>query len=109
MVSMTYKNAILTRLDKVASSGIRERIETEVIQPTPDGQVNSTRSVKFVATVLEIDRKNRELTLRGPTQTQEFDTAPTVSLGGLKVGDTVRAEFVSAVATSITRVAPVRQ
>lgn len=109
MVSITYRNAILTRLDKVVSNGIRERIETEVMQPTPDGEVNSTRSVEFVATVLKIDRKNRQLTLRGPTQTQEFDAAPAVSLGGLKVGDTVRAEFVSAVAASVARVGPAPQ
>jgi Cu/Ag efflux protein CusF len=48
--------------------------------------------------------QDAEVTLRGPTQTQEFDAAPAVSLDGLKVGDTVRAEFVSAVATAVVRV-----
>ncbi|MCP3725229.1 hypothetical protein M3I53_19235 [Paraburkholderia sp. CNPSo 3272] len=85
-VSITYRNAILTRLSKIASSGIRERIETEVI-----------------ATVLKTDRKNREVTLRGPTQTQELDAGPAISLDGLRVGDTVRAEFVSPVAASVVR------
>ncbi|MFM0341896.1 hypothetical protein [Paraburkholderia fungorum] len=103
-VSITYRNAILTHLDKIASSGIREQIETEVMQPASNGEVSSTRSVEFVATVLKIDRKNREVTLRGPTQTQELDAAPTVSLYGLKVGDTVRAEFLTAVAASVVRV-----
>ncbi|MFL9921858.1 copper-binding protein [Paraburkholderia fungorum] len=103
-VNIAYRNAILTRMDKVASSGIRERIETEVMQPASDGDVSSTRSVEFVATVLKIDRKNREVTLRGPTQTQEFDVAPTLSLDSLKVGDSVRAEFISAVAASVVRV-----
>jgi hypothetical protein len=104
MVSIAYRNAILTRMDKVASNGIRERIETEVIQPASDGDVSSTRSVAFVATVLKIDRKNREVELRGPTQTQAFDVAPTLSLDSLKVGDSVRAEFISAVAASVVRV-----
>lgn len=103
-VSITYRNAVLTHVDKVASSGIRERIETEVMQPASDGEVTSTRSVEFVASVLKIDRKNREVTLRGPTQTQELDAAPTVSLNGLKVGDTVRADFAPPVATSVVRV-----
>jgi hypothetical protein len=103
-VNIGYRNAILTRLDEVASNGIRERIETEVMQPASDGEVSSTRSVQFVATVLKIDRKNREVTLRGPTQTQEFDVAPTLSLGSLKVGDAVRAEFISPAAVSVVRV-----
>lgn len=108
-VNVAYRNAILTHIDKVASNGIRERIETEVMQPASDGEVNSTRSVEFVATVLKIDRKNREVTLRGPTQTQEFDAAPALSLDSLKVGDSVRAEFISAVATSVVRVAAAPQ
>jgi hypothetical protein len=103
-VSITYRNAILTRLSKIASSGIRERIETQVMQPASNGEVSSTRSVEFVATVLKIDRKNREVTLRGPTQTQELDAGPAISLDGLRVGDTVRAEFASAVAASVVRV-----
>jgi Cu/Ag efflux protein CusF len=103
-VNIAFRKAILTRMDKVASSGIRERIETEVMQPASDGEVSSTRSVEFVATVLKIDRKNREVTLRGPTQTQEFDVAPTLSLDSLKVGDSVRAEFISSVAASVVRV-----
>lgn len=53
---------------------------------------------------LKIDRKNREVTLRGPTQTQEFDAAAASLLDGLRVGDTVRAELVSAVAASVVRV-----
>ncbi|MFM0653567.1 copper-binding protein [Paraburkholderia sediminicola] len=108
-VNIAYRNAIVTHMDKVASSGIRERIETEVLQPASDGEVSSTRSVEFVATVLKIDRKNREVTLRGPTQTQEFDVAPTSSLDNLKVGDPVRAKFNSAVAASLVRVATAAQ
>ncbi|MFM0557900.1 copper-binding protein, partial [Paraburkholderia sediminicola] len=108
-VNVAYRNAVLTRTDKVASNGIRERIETEVMRPASDGEVNSTRSVEFVATVLKIDRKNREVTLRGPTQTQEFDVAPALSLDKLKVGDSVRAEFISAVAASVVRVATAPQ
>jgi Cu/Ag efflux protein CusF len=103
-VNIAYRNAILTHADKVASNGIRERIETEVMQPASNGEVNSTRSVEFVATVLKIDRRNRKVTLRGPTQTQEFDVAPGLSLDSLRVGDSMRAEFISAAAASVVRV-----
>jgi Cu/Ag efflux protein CusF len=103
-VKIAYRNAILTRLAKSASSGIRERIETEVVQPTQDGGANSTRSVELLATVLKIDRKKREVTLRGPTLTEEFDVAPDCSIDGLKIGDSVRARFVAARATSVERV-----
>ncbi|MEW9585252.1 hypothetical protein [Paraburkholderia sp. DGU8] len=101
---IAYRNAILTHLAKFASGGIRERIETEVVQPTQDGEANSTRSEELVATVLKIDRKKRFVTLRGPTLTEEFDVAPDCSLGRLKIGDSVRAKFVSARATSVERV-----
>jgi Cu/Ag efflux protein CusF len=103
-VNIAYRNAILTHADKVASNGIRERIETEVMQPASNGEVNSTRSVEFVATVLKIDRRNRKVTLRGPTQTQEFDVAPGLSLDSLRDGDSIRAEFISAAAASVVRV-----
>jgi Cu/Ag efflux protein CusF len=108
-VNIAYRNAILTHADKVASNGIRERIETEVMQPASNGGGNSTRNVEFVATVLKIDRKNRKVTLRGPTQTQEFDVTPGLSLDSLRVGDSVRAEFISAVAASVVRVATAPQ
>ncbi|MFM0756560.1 hypothetical protein [Paraburkholderia strydomiana] len=103
-VKIAYRNAILTHLTKSASSGIRERIETEVVQPTQDGEASSTQSVELLATVLKIDRKKRLVTLRGPTLTEEFDVAPDCSIDGLKIGDSVRAKFVSARATSVERV-----
>ncbi|MFM0687670.1 copper-binding protein [Paraburkholderia strydomiana] len=103
-VKIAYKNAILTHVAKSASSGIRERIETEVVQPRQDGEASSTQSVELLATVLKIDRKKRLVTLRGPTLTEEFDVAPDCSLDGLKIGDSVRAKFVSVRATSVERV-----
>ncbi|TDN63877.1 hypothetical protein [Paraburkholderia sp. BL10I2N1] len=102
-VNIAYRSAILIHLDKVASSGIRARVETEVVQPASGGVVTSTRSVEVSATVLVVDRKHRQVTLRGPIQTEVFDVAPDISLGNLKVGDSVRAVFVSAVAVSVAR------
>ena len=108
-VKIAYRNAILMHLTKSASSGIRERIETEVVQPTQDGEASSTQSVELLATVLKIDRKKRLVTLRGPTLTEEFDVAPDCSIDGRKRGDSVRAKFVSARATSVERVGTASQ
>ncbi|MGY6121570.1 hypothetical protein ACW9YQ_14585 (plasmid) [Paraburkholderia strydomiana] len=108
-VKIVYRNAILTRLAKSASGGIRERVETEVVQPTQDGEASSTQNVELLATVPKIDRKKRLVTLRGPTLTEEFDVAPDCSLDGLKIGDSVRAKFVSARATSIERIGTAAQ
>lgn len=65
--------------------------------------MTSTRTVEVSATVLEVDRKHRQVTLRGPIQTEVFDVAPDISLGNLKAGDSVRAVFVGAVAVSVAR------
>jgi Cu/Ag efflux protein CusF len=53
--------------------------------------------------VQKIDRKHRTITLRGPTRTETLDVAPEIALDKLKVGDSVRAVFVTAVAASVAR------
>ncbi|WP_368622543.1 copper-binding protein [Paraburkholderia sp. BR13444] len=103
MVTIAYKKALLVGVDKLAPSGIRQRIDTEVTQPAANGVVASARRVEVVATVRKIDRKQRMITLRGPSRTETLDVAPDIPLDKLKVGDSVRAVFVSAIATSVSR------
>lgn len=100
-VNIAYKNAILVQAEKVASTGIRSRIETEAIQPASGGVAASGRWVEILATVQRIDRAHHQITLRGPTRTEVLDVAPEISLDHLKVGDMIRAVFVSAVAASV--------
>jgi Cu/Ag efflux protein CusF len=102
-VEIAYKNALLVHADKVAPNGIRERIETDATTPASGGASTSVRSVQVVATVQKIDRKQRLITLRGPERTQTFQVSPDIALEKLKVGDSVRAEFVSATAVQVTR------
>jgi hypothetical protein len=52
---------------------------------------------------MKIDRKNRLVTLRGPRHQQVLRAASDIPLDELKVGDSVRAEFVSAVAVEVVR------
>ncbi|NUX99600.1 copper-binding protein [Paraburkholderia youngii] len=103
MVTIAYKKALLVGVDKLAPSGIRQRIDTEVTQPAANGVVASARRVEVVATVRKIDRKQRTITLRGPSRTETLDVAPDIPLERLKVGDSVRAVFVSAIAASVSR------
>ncbi|MEM5298690.1 copper-binding protein [Burkholderia sp. JPY481] len=103
IVTIAYKNALLVGVDKLAPSGIRQRIDTEVTQPAANGVVASARRVEVVATVRKIDRKKRTITLRGPSRTETLDVAPDIPLEKLKVGDSVRAVFVSAIAAAVSR------
>ncbi|RKT22314.1 hypothetical protein B0G69_5769 [Paraburkholderia sp. RAU2J] len=103
IIDIAYKKAVLIGVDKVATSGIRQRIDTQLAQPASGGVVTSARRVEVVATVQKIDRKRHSVTLRGPTRTETLDVAPDVSLAGVKVGDSVRAVFVAAVAASVSR------
>lgn len=103
VVNIAYQKAVLIGVDRLAPNGIRQRTETEIAQPASGGVVASARRVEIVATVQTIDRKHRTVTLRGPTRTETLDVAPDVALDKIKVGDSVRAVFVTAVAASVAR------
>jgi Cu/Ag efflux protein CusF len=103
ILNIAYQKAVLIGVDKLASKGIRQRVDTELAQPASGGVVASARRVEVVATVQKIDRKHRTITLRGPTRTETLDVAPQVALDQIKVGDSVRAVFVTAIAASVAR------
>lgn len=103
VVNIAYQKAVLIGVDKLAANGIRQRIDTQLAQPASGGVVASARRVEVVATVQKIDRRHRTITLRGPTRTETLDVAPDIALDQIKVGDSVRAVFVSAVAASVAR------
>lgn len=104
-VDVLYKNALLTKAEKVsgADKGIRERVDKQSYTPASGGY-ESARQTEVLATVLKIDRKQRLVTLRGAYQTQTFHAAPDVDLSDVKVGDTLHAVFVSAAAVQVTPV-----
>ncbi|MCC8400568.1 copper-binding protein [Paraburkholderia sp. MMS20-SJTN17] len=103
IVTIAYKKAMLVGVDKLAPGGIRQRIDTEVTQPAANGVVASARRVEVVATVRKIDLKHRTITLRGAKRTETLDVSPDIPLEKLKVGDSVRAVFLSAVAAKVSR------
>ena len=102
-VTIDYENALLIHADKVASNGIREKVETDATTPASGGQSTSVRMVDVIATVQKIDRKHRLVTLRGPEHTVVVQAPPDISIDHLKVGDSIRASFKSAAAVKVTR------
>jgi hypothetical protein len=102
-VHISYKGALLLSADKVATKGVRSRVETESTTPAQGGASTRTRHVEVVATVQKIDRKKRLVTLRGPEHTVIVEVSPDVPIEKLKVGDSIRANYVSATAVQITR------
>ncbi|MGF6837237.1 Cu/Ag efflux protein CusF [Paraburkholderia youngii] len=104
-VDVLYKNALLTKAEKVsgAGKGIRERADKQSYAPASGGY-EAARQTEVLATVLKIDHKQRLVTLRGAYQTQTFQAAPNVDLSDVKVGDTLHAVFVSAAAVQVTPV-----
>ena len=102
-VHIAYKGALLLSADKVDTKGVRSRVETQATTPDSNGASTQVRSVEVVATVQKIDRKKRQVTLRGPQRTVTLQVAADVPLDKLKVGDSIRANYASATAVQITR------
>ena len=102
-VDVLYRNALLTKAEKVsgAGKGIRERVDKQNYMPASGGY-DATRQTEVLATVLKIDRPRRLVTLRGADQTQMLEAGPEVDLSDVKVGDTLHAVFVSAAAVQVT-------
>ncbi|SAL11224.1 hypothetical protein AWB74_00149 [Caballeronia arvi] len=103
IVNIDYRAALLMRVSKVKSDGIRQRIETDAAIPASGGVAAQARVVEVIGTIERVDTKKRRVTLRGPSHTVTLDVAPDVSLAGLKAGDMVQARFESATAVQVMR------
>lgn len=102
-VDIAYRASLLIHADKVKSDGIRERVVTDEVLPASGGIAASAHTVQVLATIEKVDVKKRLVTLRGPLRTGMIEVGPDVSLAGLKVGDSVRAELSTATAVHVTR------
>lgn len=102
-LDVDYQTALLVRADKIASHGIRERVDTAAAIPASGGEVSAAHTIQVIATVQKIDRKHRRITLRGPVHTDTFQVSPDIPLEKLKIGDSVQAEFISATAVHLNR------
>ncbi|SEK14396.1 hypothetical protein SAMN05192539_11022 [Paraburkholderia diazotrophica] len=102
-VSITYSRALLLRADQVSSNGIRERVDSGFTTAQSVDSSLSMHRVQAITTVEHIDRDRHQLTLRGATRTVTLEASSDGLLQGLKVGDSVRVDFVEATAIRISR------
>ncbi|WP_336598284.1 hypothetical protein [Paraburkholderia bengalensis] len=102
-VAITYSRALLIRAGKAPADGIRERIDSGFSTAQSLESSLSMHRVQAVATVEKIDRANRLLTLRDSTRTLTLEASSEGLLNVLKVGDSVRVDFVEATAIRISR------
>lgn len=98
-----YARALLLHVDKLDVKGIRKRVDTETTTPIVKGGATSIHRVQVVATITSVDARRRVLTLRGPTRTVTVIASSALSLGNLKVGDSIRADYTEATAFQVTR------
>ncbi|WP_025598949.1 hypothetical protein [Burkholderia sp. WSM2230] len=102
-VHVEYKGALLLSAEKVEAKGVRSRVEEEAATPMSHGMSVKLRNVDVVATVQSLDRKNRQIMLRGPARSVLLQIAPDVSLDKIAVGDSVHARYRAETAILITR------
>lgn len=102
-VEIAYQESLLIHADKVKSNGIRERIDSTEVIPASGGIAAAGHMVQVLATIEKVNAKTRLITLRGPLRTVAVKAGPDISLADLKVGDSIRAEFVTATAVKVTR------
>ena len=102
-IDIVYRHALLLRADRSGTgSGIRSRVETTTTTPAMGGVTTTSNHVEVTATVRRINRASRELTLRGPTETIMLDVPPNVPIDDLRIGDKVRATYVTQSALKVT-------
>jgi Cu/Ag efflux protein CusF len=104
-----YAAAVAAKLERVAKTGIRERVETTGAVTAASGAMPGTaagRTVEVLAVIKEINKKEGSVTLRGATRTVTVRVPESVDIKKLKVGDEVHAMFVEAALLSVEMARP---
>lgn len=105
LVTLTYAQAIAMELNKVQSTGIRQREESlrtlrADTGQRPGGAIKKT--VRMVADVVAVNPSANTVTLRGTQHTVELLVKDPAQLKAINVGDQVEAVYVEAVALQVT-------
>ena len=103
IVEAQVTEALAVALDP-ADTQVRERrdtISTSRARPGQRPAATTTRTVEIVATVQDIDRKARLVTVRGPLQTVQLKAAEDVDLSRIERGDNVRAVYIESMAIRV--------
>ncbi len=107
-LSVRYSTAVAAKLERVAATGIRERVETTQAQRAPLGDkpgVKLSRTVEILAEIQNIDLAQHQVTLRGASRTLVVAVPPRVDIQALKVGDEVRVWLVEAAVIHVEKIA----
>ena len=104
IVEVEYHRAAATKLEKASDANIAGKAET--IERAPAGAkpgMVATQTSSIVATVLEIDQKNRLLTVQGPQGGIVTVKVPAdmKAFDSLKKGDQISAVYSEAIAISV--------
>lgn len=108
VLSVRYLTAVAAKLERVAKSGIRERVETADAVRAEQGDkpgVALGLTVEILAEIQSIDKKQNQVVLRGAERTVAMVVPPSVDINALKVGDEVRALFTEAAVVMVEPVA----
>ncbi len=101
-----FMAAVAARLEKVESTGIRQRVESSSSAVAASGALPGMaagRTVEVLAVLKSLDRKAGVVTLRGATRTFSLAVPDNIDISKLKVGDEVRAVFTEAIAINVER------
>lgn len=101
-----FMAAVAARLEKVESTGIRQRIESSSSAVAASGALPGMaagRTVEVLAVLRALDKKTGVVTLRGATRTFSLVVPDSIDISKLKVGDEVRAVFTEAIAINVER------
>jgi hypothetical protein len=101
-VTVTYSVGLLVGVGPPGAQPVRVE-DTEIsrtpLGARPGGSVRQT--VTVTATVLEIDRATRTVTLRGPEQTVELVISPDIDFSKLQVGERVGVVYEESMALTV--------
>ena len=87
-----------------AAGGLRERTDRLEVGRAEPGQKPAgvvRKTVEARVTVMDVDRKARTLTLKGPLRTATLPVAEDINLDAIKVGDQVDAVYQETIAISV--------
>lgn len=105
LVTLSYSQALVLELRKVANNGVRERIESTEAARTKLGEKPGAaveKTVRVIANVVAINPRAQTVTLRGVERTVELGVNDPAQFKEIKVGDQVEATYVEAVALEVT-------
>lgn len=103
---LRYIMATASKLEPIANTGIRERIETPITETAAPGSMPGAmvgRTVEVLADIQSVDAKARTVKIRGATRTFSLAVPQDIDISKLKVGMQVRAVFVEAMVLTVEK------